>query len=427
MKNTDNTSRLTAAIIATGTEIATGASMDTNSAFLAKFLEGMGISVRRHLTVSDDLDDLASVLSDVGSSHDLIVMTGGLGPTEDDFTRLAAAKAFKVPLLYSRKQCEDVMERMLKHTGTPTPNNHRQAWIPAGAFPVKNPHGSAPCFAFRDKNSLFVFLPGVPREARALAQTVLTPLVSEHFPGVSRVTETHVLVAASLGESKVDSLLSDLIGGLANPSIGLSAAANQTKIRVRVSGADSEETKRLVTPVLEEIERRLGDHCVGREEEGLFKTLAVTLERLSLKVFAEDRLTGGMFARKLIRHLPRECLAGALCLPEGSLAEARVDLPGIEKTSDLYVRLASPPETTRAATEGSPSPPGPEELRVNTRITLNRIPRGKPAADESPREADVLEDSSVVKGPPELILERASAHVAFLLFSFLRKKERETS
>jgi nicotinamide-nucleotide amidase len=307
-----------AAVIATGSEFALGSSVDTNSAYLSKFLSSMGIRVARHLTVPDDFSLLEEVIRECLHSYDIAIMTGGLGPTEDDFTRIAAAKAYGVPLWYNPDHYHEIRERMARFYPKFPINNHRQAWLPKGSIPISNPFGSAPAFAYRTEDHLSVFLPGVPREAIGLSETIVKDLIKSSFPELSGLIKSRVLIAASLGESRVDELIADLILSSENPSIGLTASLSETKIRITAAASSEAAADKLSEPIIREIIKRLGPNYAGEGEEGIFRELSEKLSLSKKDFFFVENFTLGLFSQKLYAFLPPKSMTGSLILPEGS-------------------------------------------------------------------------------------------------------------
>jgi nicotinamide-nucleotide amidase len=403
--------------VATGTEIALGRTVDTNCAFLAELLGGWGVRVQRHLTVPDDPYDIAATVRECFARFDVTVMTGGLGPTEDDWTRLAAARAFSCPLVFSHELASDLRGRMRGWGFACPDNNLRQAWIPAAAYPVPNPRGTAPAFAVRRGGRAAVFLPGVPREAEHLARTALREIVLGLRPGGPGAVRTFVLKAAGLGEGKVDDLLKDILRGSENPYVGLSAGQYETKILVTVQAADAESAEALAAPVLAEIERRLGASLAGSGEGGLRASVAERLREGGRRLGVVDSITGGVLARSLLEHLPPECLAGAVsCRPgaaSGLNALNYLSAEGADLVMSLHAQTPLPASSGDCA-EGTASVTVVTHIRdARPRPQWGRRRGGK---------SDEFFQITPLAGPEAHLRERVAALACFQLWEFLRDK-----
>ena len=309
----------TAAVVATGSELVLGRTVDTNSAMISRRLSSMGVSVLRHLTVPDDCGLLEKAIREAGDGHDITILTGGLGPTEDDFTRIAAAWAYGVPLRYEPGLHREVRERMAAFYARFPINNHRQAWLPEGFLAIANPFGSAPAFARVSPGKLFVFLPWVPREAEGLLEGPVSELIRRSFPNLSGTVKTRVLIAALLVESRVDELLGDLLRDSENPRIGLTAALSETKVRLNATAGSEEEAELLNEAAAKEIIRRLGPHYAGEGDEGVFRKLAEMTGLSPRPIFLSDSATLGILSQKLLSQEPKSgSFLGSLILPEGA-------------------------------------------------------------------------------------------------------------
>jgi nicotinamide-nucleotide amidase len=410
-----------AKIIATGTELILGSTQDTNTAFLSRMLRDLGVRVESHLTLPDSLSAISERLRGARESFELVVMTGGLGPTEDDFTRLAAAAAFGRPMVY-HQALEDHIRAYMSSKGYAMPgNNLRQAWLPEGAIHIHNPRGTAPAFAMRSSGHLAVFLPGVPQEAAFLAATALRRLISETFPKRIRKIRTFTLTAAGLGEGKVDALLADLTAGSVNPSVGLSAGMYETKVRVTASAATEEEARLLAEPLLAEIEGRLGSGYAGEGEAGLLGSIVRLISRKGYRLGVIDSITSGLLAQRLLSLLPPENCAGAVTLPFGPLKSSLAQDYLYHEGATLVLSLScqrsgprqDPPPLIRSF--GEPE----EQMSVLTHILLNPK-REKWLGKTSPDKQ--FFQLTPLTGPPGTLTERAQALAAFQLWSYLKDR-----
>jgi len=255
-------------IITIGTELLLGEITDTNSTYIARTLRDQGIDIFRIITIGDNPARIASTIKESLTRADIIITTGGLGPTVDDPTRHAVAKAIDRALVFDPKLWEGIVNRFVDYGRKPTENNRRQAFIPEGAIPVKNPVGTAPSFIVEVGDACVISLPGVPLEMEFILHDSIIPFLNQKFKLKNQIIKATVLHAASIGESVIDELIDDL-EQMSNPSVGLLAHPGQVDIRV-TSKAESElEAQRLSFPIIQELKSRLGKNIYGQNEETL--------------------------------------------------------------------------------------------------------------------------------------------------------------
>ena len=255
-------------IVTIGTELLLGEINDTNSTYIARKLRDHGIDIYRITTIGDNPERIALTIKEALKRADIVITTGGLGPTIDDATRLAVAKATDRDLVFSPELWEQVQERFKRYDHIATENNRRQAYIPEGAIPVKNPSGTAPCFIVEIGDSCVISLPGVPREMERILHETIIPFLNSKYQLETQIIVATVLHAASFGESQIDELISDL-EEQSNPTVGLLAHPGQVDIRVTAKARSEDEALRLSKPVVDEIKARLGVNIYGINEETL--------------------------------------------------------------------------------------------------------------------------------------------------------------
>ncbi len=266
-------------IITIGTELLLGEIQDTNSTYIARTLRDHGIDIYRINTIGDNTGRIASAIQEALSRADIIITTGGLGPTVDDPTRQAVAEATDCPLTYRTDLWEQIVARFEIYGHKPTENNKRQAYIPEGALPVFNPVGTAPCFIVESQESYVICLPGVPREMERILHDSIIPFLTKRFDLKSQTIKAVVLHTASMGESTIDDLIGDL-EKYSNPTVGLLAHPGQTDIRVTCKAPSESEALSLIQPVIDTLEKRLGDNIYGRDEETLESVIDAKLAEL---------------------------------------------------------------------------------------------------------------------------------------------------
>ena len=289
---------MNAEIVAIGSELLLGQIVDTNSAWMAQRLAGQGINLFYKTVVGDNPDRMLEVITQAMDRSDLVITSGGLGPTQDDLTREVVAKATKRELLLDLDLLAQIEERSRRRGFSMTENNNRQAYIPAGAIAVENPNGSAPSFVVEDPRAVVYCLPGVPFEMKWLFDNRLIPYVRQKF-SLSEAIYSRVLKVADMGESAVDDRVGHLIAGGSNPTVGVLAYPGQVDIRITAKAASRVEADGLIAPVEREVRDLLDEHVFAADEETMQEVVGRILRSRGLSVAIYEGLTGGIVAQML--------------------------------------------------------------------------------------------------------------------------------
>lgn len=289
-------------IITIGTELLLGEITDTNSTYIARTLRDHGIDIYRITTIGDNPGRISSTIKEALQRADIIITTGGLGPTVDDPTRQAVADATGRELVFQADLWEQILERFKAYAHKPTENNRRQAYIPQDAIPLLNPVGTAPCFIVELEEACVISLPGVPREMEKILHESVIPYLREKYLLQKQTIKATVLHAASMGESLIDEIIGDL-EELTNPTVGLLAHPGQVDIRVTAKARSEEEALSLSMPIVEALKSRLGDSIYGQDEDTLEKVVCEQLnqDKLSLCLM-EYGLSGTFISRLKLGH-----------------------------------------------------------------------------------------------------------------------------
>lgn len=294
----------TAEIIAIGTELLLGEIQDTNTRYLARHLRDAGVDIYRTSIVGDNAERIALAIREALLRTNIIITTGGLGPTVDDPTRQAVATAFEVEPEFHPELWEQIQNRFQRFNRVPTENNRRQAFIPKGSIPVENPVGTAPAFIVESGECCVISLPGVPREMEYLLENSVMPYLKARY-ALKGLIKALVLHTAGIGESQVDDLVGDLEINR-NPTVGLLAHPGQVDVRITVKADSEPEADQLIKATEATIRARLGSAIYGIDQETLEQ---VTLRCLSQRgwkaVFVESGLGGELLAR-LGKDFPAE-------------------------------------------------------------------------------------------------------------------------
>jgi nicotinamide-nucleotide amidase len=290
-----------AEIVMIGTELLLGEIVDTNATKLARMLREIGLDLYYKTTVGDNEERIIAALNLALDRSPVVITSGGLGPTVDDMTRQAVARATGRPLVYSEELELQIAARFRSFGRTMADNNKRQAYIPEGALPLPNPVGTAPCFLSEDVRGrgFIVCLPGVPRELEYMMANTVVPLLVERMGG-AKIIKTRVLRTCAVGESDIDRTIGDLMT-LANPTVGLAAHSGQTDVRITAKADTEAAAEALIAPIEAELRRRLGVAIYGVGQETVPEVVGRVLADRGLRVSVIDTLTKGQVVRELVQ------------------------------------------------------------------------------------------------------------------------------
>lgn len=319
----------TCEIITIGSELLLGQIVDTNTSYLAQELARIGVTTRFRTSVGDRAQEISQVIRSGLERCDMVMTTGGLGPTLDDLTREAVAKVAGVNLEF-KQDLMDLIEEFFQRAGYKMPdNNRRQAYVPAGSQVVLNPVGTAPCFIAEAEGKPIICLPGVPRELKYLWDREISSWIRKRFALANQKVTYRVLKLVGLGESAVDRLIGDLMGVGKNPEVGLLASSGEIKIRMTATARDDEEAEGLIRPVEEEIRSRLGKKIFGIDDETLEGVIDALLIQKGLTLAILETFTAGIAAQRLYG------------IPSSQLLDSRV-IPDQERLLGLFGKESGP-------------------------------------------------------------------------------------
>ena len=280
-----------AEIIAIGDELTSGFRLDTNSQWLAQQLGDLGIVVRYHSTVGDEMEANVDVFKHAFTRADIVISTGGLGPTADDLTRQALAQAAGVELQLHADQLEHLKTFFTRRGRTMTPSNEIQAHFPAGSVVVPNPEGTAPGIelSYRSPNreTIVFCLPGVPAEMKQMfAQTLQRRL--QEISGETQIIHHYVVRCFGSGESHIESLLPDLVKRGRDPQVGITASRGTISLRLTTKADSVEDCLKKMAPTLTTIDECLGDLVFGFNDETLESVVAARYLELGKTIAITD-------------------------------------------------------------------------------------------------------------------------------------------
>ncbi len=288
---------MNAVIISCGTELVTGQCVDTNSAWLSARLTAAGVRVAAHVTVGDDAEELAGAVRKALQEAELVLLSGGLGPTPDDLTREAIASAIDEPLLENTEALAQIV-RFFERWQRPMPeSNRRQATLPRGCGVIANPRGTAPGIRHvRGDRRLYAF-PGVPAEMKAMFEAEVGPLLSQLTGGAR--TKSACLRCFGISEARLGELLADLMQRGRNPSVGTTASQAILSVRVLAEGDSAEAARRLLSTDVSDIRRRVGSPIFGENDDTLEGIVAGLLVAQGKTIAVAESCTGGLLAARL--------------------------------------------------------------------------------------------------------------------------------
>ena len=285
-------------LISVGTEILLGNIVNTNAAYLSEQCAGLGLSCYYQDVVGDNEDRLYETIKTALGRADILLLSGGLGPTQDDLTKEVAAKVMGKSL-YLHEESKAAIQNFFEKRGIePTDNNWKQAMVPEGCIVVENPGGTAPGIIMAENGKHVVLMPGPPGELIPMFERSIMPYLSGLTNGV---IYSQTVKICGVGESKAESMIEDLVDAQNNPTIATYAKTGEVHLRVTSTAPDEKEAKKLVKPVVKELKGRFGNHVYTTDND-------VTLEKAVVDLLMANKLTactvesctGGMLSARLI-------------------------------------------------------------------------------------------------------------------------------
>lgn len=289
---------MTVEFICVGTELLLGNIVNTNAAFLAEECAKLGLSCYYQTVVGDNEKRLTQTLETAMERSDIVILSGGLGPTEDDLTKEAAAKVCGRKLLLHEPSWKAIEKFFAEKGIEPTENNKKQAMIPEGAIVLENPNGTAPGVIIETDAAKIILLPGPPNELRPMFESSVEPYLEKL---TEQVISSQTVKICGVGESKAETMVKDLIDAQTNPTIATYAKTGEVHIRVTASAEDKKAAAKLMKPVVKELKSRFGNNVYTTEENvTLEKAVADLLLANDLTVTCAESCTGGLLSARLI-------------------------------------------------------------------------------------------------------------------------------
>ena len=327
-------------LVSVGTELLLGDIVNTNTAYLSKELAALGFGVFRQTTVGDNRERLLKTLESAFLENDTVIITGGLGPTDDDITKECAAEYFGREFYFHEYSWVKILERLTRPgRNIITENNKKQAMIPEGAIVLENYCGTAPGIIIEENNKRIILLPGPPREMRDMFEKSVKPYL-EKFSSKQFISK--YVRFYGIGESLLETKIKDIMDNQTNPTLALYAKTGEVLLRITVSGNDRAECEDLIRKQLDEIEKRVGEYIylVGDEDISSTQTemntvVANLLIENKFTISIAESLTGGKISSMLVEKsgISEALLEGVVCYSNKS----KIDTLGVrEETLEKF-------------------------------------------------------------------------------------------
>lgn len=314
--------------IATGDELLTGLTSDTNSRFFQEaLLHRTGLTVRRGTVVGDDRNDIIEALNHAAARCDVVLVSGGLGPTADDLTAECAAMAAGVPLVENAQALRHLEDRFRERGFRLSPNNLRQALVPQGAEVIINPEGSAPMFIQMRGNCIFFYVPGVPREYRHLVGAHVVPRIAERH-GSDAVRKLAVLKTIGLPESHLDERVQPLVAKYPQVTFGFRTHPPENHLKLLAVSSTEEKANALLESAVAEAMAVLEEKYFGRDEQTLAGVVLAKLRDRGERLAVAESCTGGLLAQLLTAEPgASDVLYGGACTYQDAAKTQWADVP----------------------------------------------------------------------------------------------------
>lgn len=417
---------LKAEIICIGTELLLGQIVDTNAAYLAGELAGLGIDLYHKSTVGDNMERIIATLGQAWERADLLLLSGGLGPTRDDLTKEAVAKFLGEELEFNSEAWEQVCAYFRKGNRPVPENNRRQAMFPRSGQVVYNSLGTAPAMLVEKDGHILITMPGVPSELKGLWENTFKPYLRRKLQTEGSPALNSLLVRmVGIGESAMEEKIIDLIENQTNPTLAPYASRGEVSLRITAKSEDEKYNLRLIEETLDRIKERLGEYIYGYDRDNLETVIGRMLKAKGWQLGLAESCTGGLIGHR-ITNVP-----GSSIYYRGGVNsysnQLKTDLLGVPEET-LIKHGAVSPETAKAMAEGI-------KKLANTDVGLATTGIAGPdgGSDEKPVGlvylAVALPDQTVVERrifPFDRLGNKESAAQAALILLWKNLKEQES-
>ncbi len=391
-----------AEILCIGTEILMGDIVNTNAAYIAKELTKLGINVYHQSVVGDNPERLKENLALSFSRADIVITTGGLGPTYDDLSKETIAQFFNRKLILDENSLKAIKDYYKKSNKVMPKNNIKQAMMPENSIIFPNPNGTAPGCAIEENGKIAIMLPGPPNEMKKMFDNSVVSFLSQKS---DNILLSHNLHFYGIGESLLESKLYDLMKNNKNPSIAPYAKTGEVMVRVTAMAKDKNEAEKMMTPVIDKIKSEVGEYLYGIDVGSLQKAAVDTLKKKGLMVATAESCTAGYISKRLteidgaskvfecgISSYSSRIKSEVLSVKENTLQEFTAISPqvalemakGVRKLSNADIGIAVTGNAGPSASEGKPV--GLVYIAVDSELKSEAIELNIVSRDENSRE-----------------------------------------
>jgi nicotinamide-nucleotide amidase len=319
-----------AEIITIGTELLLGQIIDSNSQWIGQRLAEIGVNLYYKATVGDNKERVLDTLKNSINRSDIIITTGGLGPTQDDLTRECIGEALGLELIKDEELLMDIRDYFDKMGHEMADNNIKQAYLPEGAVAIDNPEGTAPGILINQDGKVIVAMPGVPIEMKAMMIETVLPYLKKKF-SKGEVIKSRVIKTCGIGESSLEELITDILTEQTNPTIAPLASQGEVKLRLTAKANSEEEADRLINLKEAKLQERIGEYIYGYDDDNLEGVVAKLLWDQKLTIATAESCTGGLIGDRLTS------IAGSSAYFERGIIsysnQAKMDLLKVKKST----------------------------------------------------------------------------------------------
>ncbi len=313
-------------IISVGTELLLGDIVNTNAQYLSQKISLLGFDVYHHSVVGDNFNRLIDQINLSRSRSDIIITTGGLGPTEDDITKEALSRALGVKMVLHNESLEKIKSYFDK-TGKDMPNiNIKQAYMLPNSIVIENDNGTAPGVIYEHEGNIFILLPGPPKEMVPMFNNKIFPYLKKKS---NSIIKSKTLRVVGIGESSLQDMLYDFMKKQTNPTIALYAKEGEVQIRITAKSEDENHVSSIIDESITKIKEILGDSIYGYDEESLEYIINKLLQHNNKTIAIAESCTGGLVSNRLtdIPNASRSYINGIICYSN----ESKINMLGVKK------------------------------------------------------------------------------------------------
>jgi nicotinamide-nucleotide amidase len=335
-------------IISIGNEILCGSIIDTNANHIIKKLKEINLNVQHVSAVADEENEIIAQLKEACQRSQVIITTGGLGPTEDDITFQSVARTFQLNLVKYPEAERHMIERISKIGVSVSPSNLKQSFLPEGSTCIINSYGTAPAMILEKEGKVVVSLPGVPLEMKNLLSEQIIPFLQKKFPDLEYI-QSRIIKTSGLAESNLNDRIKDFIISNQRLNVGIYASPEDIRIQLNAMAKTAEETKNILDEATEQLKILLGDYIFGYGDESLEEVIGNLLRRKKLSLAVAESCTGGMLGETLTT-VPgsSDYFKGGIISYDGEIKEKLLGIP--HTLLSQFGEVSEP--TARAMAEG---------------------------------------------------------------------------